>query len=157
MVKAKPNRIHIGGSGMKFFTPAVFLVMAVLLAACGSASSRTLQVTDVWARPGLSEGNSAVYFTIDNPTATEDTLLSASSDVAGSVEMHMTMIEGDNMQMMPQKEVPVPVGKTEFKPGGLHVMLIGLKQDLKPGDAFNVTLKFRTAGEKSLDVVVGEP
>jgi copper(I)-binding protein len=157
MFKAKPNRIHIGGSSTKVFALAVFLVMAVFLAACGSASGQTLQVTGAWARPGLVDGNSAVYFTIDNPTAIEDTLLSASSDVAGSVELHMTMMEGDNMQMMPQKEVPVPVGKTEFKPGGLHVMLVGLKQDLKPGDTFSAMLKFKTAGEKSLEVTVAEP
>ena len=157
MFKEKPRHSHMDGRGTQFFALAAFLVMAVLLAACGSVRSQGLQVTGAWARPGLADGNGAIYFVIDNPTSDEDSLLSVSSDVAEAVEMHMTTMQDDNMQMMPQKEVPVPVGKTEFKPGGLHVMLIGLKQDLKPGDTFSATLKFRAAGEKSLDVMVEEP
>jgi copper(I)-binding protein len=77
--------------------------------------------------------------------------------VAGAVELHMTMMNEGNMQMAPQQEVPVQAGKTEFKPGGLHVMLIGLKQDLNPGDTFSLTLDFATAGEMSLQVTVSEP
>jgi len=128
-----------------------------LLAACAPAAGGELQVSDVWARPGLAGGNSAVYFVIENGTDSNDILLSASSDIAGAVEMHMTSMEGDNMQMMPQQEVPIQVGKTEFQPGGLHVMLIDLNQDLSPGDSFSLTLNFATAGEKSLDITVSEP
>jgi hypothetical protein len=128
----------------------------MLLAACAPADGQ-LQVTDIWARPGLAGGNSAAYFVIENATASDDTLLSASSDVAGAVELHMTSMEGGNAQMMHQQEVPVMAGKTEFEPGGLHVMLIGLKQDLKPGDTFLLTLDFATAGAMPLQVTVSEP
>ena len=133
------------------------LVLTSLLVACGSANDQTLHVNDVWARPALADGNSAVYFVIENGTAQADTLLSASSDVANAVELHMTKMEDGNMQMMPQSEVPVPSGETKFEPGGLHVMLIGLKQNLKPGDSFTVTLDFATAGEMPLAVTVQEP
>lgn len=128
------------------------LFAAVLLVACGGAKS--LQVNDVWARPGLADGNSAVYFVIDNGTAADDTLLSVSSDIAQSVEMHMTMMENDTAQMMPQTTVSVPKGKTEFKPGGLHVMLVGLKKNLKVGDTFNVTLNFQSGGAQTLTATV---
>jgi hypothetical protein len=94
---------------------------------------------------------------IHNETAGTDTLLSASSDVAGAVELHMTSMQDGNMQMMHQQEVPLPTGKTEFKPGGLHVMLIGLNQDLNPGDMFSLTLDFVTAGVIPLEVTVSEP
>ena len=157
MFKVKTNRAHIYRRDTNFFVLAVFLVTVVLLAACRNAGGQSLMVTGIWARPGLADGNSAIYFVIDNPTSADDSLLSVSSDVAEAVEMHMTMMKNGNMQMVPQKEVPVPVGQTEFKPGGLHVMLIGLKQDLNPGDTFSVTLRFRSAGEKSLEVTVGEP
>jgi hypothetical protein len=134
----------------------VFSAFAAILVACAPADGQ-LRVSDIWARPGLAGGNSAVYFMIHNETAGTDTLLSASSDVAGAVELHMTSMQDGNMQMMHQQEVPLPTGKTEFKPGGLHVMLIGLNQDLNPGDMFSLTLDFVTAGVIPLEVTVSEP
>ena len=134
----------------------VFVVLALVLAACGASGSGELGVNEIWARPGLSDGNSAVFFVIDNPGA-EDFLLSASSDVAKAVELHKTVMEDGNMKMVHQMNVPVPTGETVFKPGDLHVMLIGLKDDLKPGDTFSIMLTFESVGEKSLNVVVREP
>ena len=134
----------------------VLSVLAFVLAACGASGSGELGVNDIWARPGLADGNSAVFFVISNPGA-EDFLLSVSSDVAGAVELHKTIMEDGNMKMVQQMNVPVPTGETIFKPGDLHVMLIGLKNDLNPGDTFTVTLNFENAGEKTLDVVVREP
>ena len=130
--------------------------LAAMLAACGPAGDQTLQVSDVWARPGLADGNSAVFFKIDNSGA-EDTLLSASSDVAGAVELHKTSMQEGVMKMEHQMSVPVPTGKTEFKPGDLHVMLIGLTDDLQADDTFSVSLNFENAGEKPLEVIVREP
>lgn len=129
---------------------------AIFLAACGSVGDGTLQVKDAWARPGLAGGNSAVFFVIDNPVG-DDTLISVSSDVAGAVELHKTVMEGGVMQMFQQRSVPAPKGKTIFKPGGLHVMLIGLERDLSVGDSFDVTLNFEMAGERTLTVEVIEP
>jgi copper(I)-binding protein len=157
MVRVNSDHRYSIGMNEKIFAFVFFLSTSVLLAACGDTRGQSLQVKNLWARPGLAQGNSAIYFVIDNPTAVEDSLLSVSSDVAEAVEMHMTMMQDGNMQMIPQKEVPVPLGKTEFKPGGFHVMLIGLKYDLKPGDTFNITLNFKSAGEKPLEVTVGEP
>lgn len=134
----------------------VFVALALVLTACGASGSGELEVNDVWARPGLADGNSAVFFVIDNPGA-EDALLSISSNVAGAVELHKTVMEDGNMKMVHQMNVPVPTGETAFKPGDLHVMLIGLKNDLKPGDVFTVTLNFENAGERTLDVIVREP
>ena len=134
----------------------VVIALTLVLAACGAGGSGELGVNGVWARPGLAGGNSAVFFVIDNP-GQEDLLLAASSDVAVAVELHKTIMEAGNMRMVHQMNVPVPTGETVFIPGDLHVMLIGLKNDLQPGDAFTLTLDFETAGEKSLDVVVREP
>jgi copper(I)-binding protein len=130
-----------------------FAILAVVLAACAASGSGELQVNDVWARPGLAGGNGAIFFVIDNPGAA-DLLLSASSDVAEAVELHKTVMQDDNMQMVQQMNVPVPTGETIFKPGDLHVMLIGLKNDLKAGDTFSITLNFERAGERTLTVTV---
>jgi len=141
-------------------TPLLFILTIILLilAACGtSAGNDSVEINGIWARPGLADGNGAVYFLIDNSTGKEDTLISASSDIAQAVEIHKSIMDGEVMQMMPQHEVSIPVGKTEFKPGGLHVMLIGLHTDLNPGDNFQITLKFKMAGEVTLEVTVREP
>ncbi len=130
-----------------------FFVLAVFLAACGAAGSGEFQVRDAWARPALAGGNSAIFFVIENP-GPADVLLSASSEVAETVELHMTMMQDGNMQMTHQMNVPVPSGETVFEPGGLHVMLIGLKNDLKAGDTFAATLQFEKAGEKTLTITV---
>ena len=61
------------------------------------------------------------------------------------------------MKMVHQMNVPVPTGETVFKTGDLHVMLIGLKNDLNPGDTFTLTLSFENAGERILNVTVREP
>lgn len=131
----------------------VSIVFVLVLAACGAAGSGQFQVRDAWARPGLAGGNSAVFFVIENP-GQADSLLSASGEVAEAVELHMTMMQDGNMQMMHQMNVPVPTGETVFAPGGLHVMLIGLKNDLKVGDTFSVTLQFEKAGKQTLTVTV---
>jgi len=133
-----------------------FAVFALVLVACSTGGSGEFQVNDVWARPGLVGGNAAVFFVINNP-GPDDMLLSVSSEIASAVEMHMTIMQDDNMQMVPQVNVPVPIGETIFEPGGLHVMLIGLKNDLKPGDTFTVTLNFEKAGDRLLNVTVREP
>ena len=142
----------------KTYSFVLILILTLFLAACAApAGSDSLEINDIWARPGLAEGNSAVYFLIDNLTSEEDILISASSDIAQAVEIHMSMMDGEIMQMMQQHELSIPIGKTEFKPGGLHVMLIGLHNDLNADDSFNIKLKFQHAGEKSLDVTVKIP
>jgi periplasmic copper chaperone A len=137
--------------------------LALLLVGCGSltniSSSGSLQVDEVWARPGLAGGSSAVYFVIDNQLGRAETLISAQSDVAMVTELHMSSIDdAGTMKMMHQDKVPVPDNqKLEFKPGGLHVMLMNLKEDLKEGDHFTVTLTFEEIGQMQVEAEVRTP
>ncbi len=117
-----------------------------------------LQVIDPWARPGTVGGNSAVYFTIDNPAAQADTLLSAAGDIAGEVELHLSKPGMDGVMMMEQ-QASVPVAGNSavfFAPGGLHVMLIGLNQELLAGESFVLQLQFENRGEVTVTVPVEE-
>lgn len=134
---------------------SVFVLLGLFIAACNARGSGELQAMDIWARPGLEGGNSAIFFVIVNP-GVADTLLSASSEVANAVELHKTIMQDGNMQMVHQMNVPVPTGETIFKPGDLHVMLIGLKKNLKAGDTFTLMLNFERAGEQILSVKVEE-
>ena len=98
---------------------------------------------------------SAVYLTLDNTGAKPDALVAASTDVAKTVELHEVQKDGDVMKMRPVAKIPIPAGgKLELKPGGYHIMLIGLTHDLKPGETVPVTLKFEQGGEVRVEAAV---
>lgn len=133
----------------------IVLSGVLLLSACDTATGITVE--DVWARPAAQGGNGAVYFLLQNHSAGSDELIDVSSDVAEAVEIHETTMEGDVMQMQQLLSVPVKGKESiEFAPGGLHVMLIGLKQDLKVGHHFQITLQFAGADDITLNVPVQE-
>lgn len=139
----------------RWFVFFLLILLALPLSACGA---KQLSVREPWARPAAQGENSAVYFVIDNPTAQDDTLLGAATDVAMMSGLHRSVMEEGVMKMQPQEAVSVPAkSQVEFKPGDYHVMLMNLKQDLKAGDTFPVTLKFEKAGEITVEVTVREP
>ena len=137
---------------MKRFLVCV-LAIVFLLSSCGALTSEGVEVRDVWARPAAQGDNGAVYFVIRSSAA--DEIVGASSDVAEAVEIHESTMSGDVMEMHHATSVPLGAGKeVTFEPGGLHIMLVGLKQDLKSGDQFEVTLHFKNHEEVKLNIVV---
>lgn len=136
------------------------LILVVFLSGISACSStKDLSIENVWSRPGFQGDNSAVYFAIRNPGDQADVLLRAISDVAGSTEIHLSKMDSEGiMSMEQQDQVPIPENNTvEFAPGGLHVMLVSLNQDLSVGDTFTITLVFQNHGEMSLIVEVKQP
>lgn len=136
-----------------FFFP---IFITLLLIGCGPGE---LGVEDSWARPGNAGANSAVYFQVNNPGDQADVLLSAESDVAEYLELHMSMMSDDGtMSMQEQESVPIPQNSSVmFEPGGLHLMLINLQTELNPGDEFPLVLRFQEAGPVEIVVLVREP
>jgi len=125
----------------------------------------SIQMEEAWARrapmmPVMGQmhagtGNGAVYVTLRNTAPETDTLVSASSDVAESVEIHETIRDGDVMRMRPVAKLEIPAGGTlTMKPGGQHIMLINLKRELRPGDAVRLMLTFERAAPVLLDAPV---
>jgi copper(I)-binding protein len=103
--------------------------------------------------PGMS--GSAVYFVIVNDGGEADTLTGATTVVASQVSLHQTQMNGDIAKMVPLVSLDIPAdGKVEFKPGGYHVMLEGLKQDLREGETFKISLIFKKSGSITIDVPV---
>lgn len=142
------------------------LVLLLTGLACSSepSDSAKIQVENVWSWPALkSEGQThttgVVYLTVINKGKKPDRLLSAQSAVAETVELHETQTVGDRTMMHPAKNgVEIPAdGRVEFKPGGNHIMLIGLRRDLQPGDHFQVTLQFEKGGALSVQSTVRQP
>jgi copper(I)-binding protein len=106
-------------------------------------------VSQAWVRPTVQgQTGGGGYLRIDNPGGAADRLLGASSDVAASTELHSMSMDGDVMRMRKVDGIDVPAGgKVELKPGGLHLMFIGLKAPLQAGTKVPLTLRFEKAGE----------
>lgn len=129
--------------------------------AAPAEAAASVAVEGAWARPAKADAamgaTSAVYFTLHNAGTADDALVGAKAEaVAGKAEVHETVMDASGaMKMQPAPKVAVPAGgAVEFKPGGLHVMLMDLKKDLAEGDTFQVTLTFEKSGEKTVDVTV---
>lgn len=119
-----------------------------------------VHVLGAWARPGVAMPNSASYALLVNLGMSDVTLVSATGDVAEAVELHqMTMTDDDVMQMSQiEGGILVPAGGVaQLQPGGMHVMLIGLTQDLEVDTTIALALTFDDGTVIELDVPVQEP
>lgn len=134
-------------------------VIPLFLTECAPPPTGGITISGAWARPGFSGGNSAVYFIIENSGEQADSLLSAEANVSQHVQLHESMMDNSGMMSMHEQErVEAPArDQIAFQPGGLHVMLINLNEDLNPGDRFNLVLIFQGAGQVPVDVEVREP
>jgi copper(I)-binding protein len=128
-----------------------YIAIGLLLFA-GSAWSQ-VEVENPWIRattPGAKVA--AGYMGIRNKSAQPERLLGGSSAVAGRVETHVHIKDGDVMRMREVKGYDIPAnGAFELKPGGAHLMLIDLKRPLKEGEKVSVVLKFEKSGEQKVD------
>jgi len=146
---------------------AVALLVAPVAAGCSSGTAEIV-VTDPWARASSALSSAgAAYMTIQNTGTAADALIGASSPAATTVEVHETVEmgspapdasgDGGMMGMPPVKRLEIPAGGTvQLMPGSYHLMLIGLKQDLKPGDTIEITLTFEKAGAFPVTATVRE-
>jgi copper(I)-binding protein len=145
------------------------LVMGSVAVGCSSSGGTAeVAITDAWARPSSAMASAgAAYMTIQNNGTATDALVGASSPAATTVEVHETVVmgspapgasgDGGMMGMQPVERLEIPAGgSVELKPGSYHIMLIGLKQDLKVGDSIEITLKFEKVGEIKVTAAVRE-
>ncbi|KAA3644050.1 MAG: copper chaperone PCu(A)C [Chloroflexi bacterium] len=132
-------------------------VLTIILVGCSSPGE--LSISQAWARPATAGNNGAVYFMVENPTSQEDALINVRSRVADAAEVHLSIVsESGVVSMEPQETVHfAPDSQVEFAPGGLHVMLIRLNQDLFEGDVVELILEFERAGEIEIMAPIGEP
>jgi periplasmic copper chaperone A len=118
------------------------------------AKAGDIQVVQPFARATPAKVG-GVFLTLKNAGSSADKLMKASSPVADSVELHTHIKDGDAMRMRAVENIPVPAnGQTALEPGGYHIMLIGLKQALKEGQSFPLSLTFENAGTLTLQVPV---
>jgi copper(I)-binding protein len=137
---------------------AAVLTLAVAGAAQAHAvktGALTLSDLQVRATPA-GVPTSAAYLTIANAGKAADRLMSIDCACADAAMMHETEIKGGISSMSMVDSVIIPAGgKIAFSPGGLHVMLVGVKGPLKAGRTQQMTLRFEKAGtvKAGFDVV----
>lgn len=116
-----------------------------------------LTVTAPYSRATLPNAPVAGGFlTITNDGSADDRLVAASSDMAGRMEIHEMVMNGDIMTMGPLDDgLPIPAGATvSLEPGGYHLMLMQLAGPLVEGDTVEVTLTFETAGDLTVPLSI---
>lgn len=115
----------------------------------------SLMIDHPFARANIAERPAAAYAKVMNMGSEDDRLISASSPVAGRVELHTHIMENGIAKMRPVETIEVPAGgSAELKPGGDHIMLFDLAEPLKKGDKFPLTLTFEKAGDVEVTVNV---
>lgn len=127
----------------------LFPLLAVpLLASTAAPAQGPAMHVSGWARatvPGQTAA--AAYLSIHNGERTGDRLVGVASAAAAKASVHLTTTAGGVVRMRPAGAVPVGAGQmVEMKPGGLHVMLTGLKAPLRVGQQLPLTLRFARGG-----------
>lgn len=115
-----------------------------------------LQIDHPWARalPPVAK-NGAVYLEIRNTGTESDRLVSISTPAAESAELHRTQLDGGIVRMGELSVLEIkPNDSALLHPGGLHIMLNGLKKPLTAGTEFPLTLRFEKAGLVELEIRV---
>jgi copper(I)-binding protein len=123
----------------------LWFLLAGMLLVTSCDTGAEMEVREPWARPAAQGDNGAVYMILHNHASTADELVGASADVAQAVEIHESTIDANGvMQMARRSSILFSAGEeVEFRPGGLHIMLIRLKRDLTVGDEIKITLHFK--------------
>lgn len=133
----------------------LILIGVLLFTACGA--EKGIEIHSGWTRPAKQGENGAVYFVIHNHSSQADELIAISSEIAAAAEMHQSKMSGDIMQMNQVESVPLEAfAEIEFAPGGLHIMLVDLKQDVRAGDEIEVILHFKNSQDINIKVAVRE-
>ena len=112
-----------------------------------------LTLSDFRARATLpNQPVAGAFLTIQNTSDSADTLVGVETDIAERSEIHEMAMEGDTMKMRPLPDgLALPaMGAIQLKPGGYHLMFMGLKKPLVAGTVINVTLTFEQAGTVTL-------
>lgn len=143
------------------------VILLLLLSGCDTEKNQAsesekgvvsgeIELSNGWARPGKQEMMSAVYLTISNETSSADTLVEVSSETAQSAEVHESYKGENGMSAMRPAPNRVIESKNNLylQPGGLHIMLKNLKNDLASGDSVKIRIEFKRTGTQTIRLPV---
>ena len=129
------------------------VALAIIMSACSTPGD--IEVHQPWVRPTSQGENAAVYLTLHNHASESYELTGASSNVADVVEIHESRLENDVMQMNMLSSLPIAADEEiNFAPGGLHIMLVNIKQELVLGEHIGIILHFKNHEDIVVEVHV---
>jgi copper(I)-binding protein len=140
----------------------LLLFLSIPLFITGCASSNDVVAQDLWVKSSEMStrgGMTAVYGTLTNDSSQDVVLVGGATDIAGVVEVHeMSMIGGEMMMQEFDGGLVIPAGKSiVLEPGGNHLMLMMLTDDLQAGEEISVTFDFDGAEDLTIDGIVAKP
>jgi hypothetical protein len=117
----------------------------------------TLSLQHPWSREtAVGQTVGGGFLSISNSGNREDRLLSGTTPVAAEVQLHTMTVDGGVMRMRQVTDgIAIPAkGSVDLKPGGYHIMFMGLKRQLRQGERVPVTLRFQRAGTVTVQFAV---
>jgi copper(I)-binding protein len=129
-------------------------LLVAALAAGAHAAPGSISAQKAWTRPAAPGGNAAGYVTLVNAGG-GDTLAAAASPAARQVVLHATSMAAGVMRMGAEAPAPIPAhGELSLEPGGRHLMFIGLKHPIRPGERVPATLRFGSGATLKVEFAV---
>ena len=134
----------------------LFAIMLAFTLSFNSYAESSVTVKNPYARAvPAGQANSAAFMVLKNTSNQDRAVVNARSNASKVVELHTHKKEGGMMRMRRIKQIDIKAGgETVLKPGGLHVMFIGLKQAVNPGDEVDLELVFDDGSKIKLMVPV---
>ena len=130
-----------------------------LLALCSFLTQAEIVISDGSIRllpPGTP--NTSAYFQIENKGSKDVFLVGASSEISDTLELHNHIMKGEVMKMVQQEQVRIPAGESvSFEPGGLHVMVFGLKAPLSEKQKVTINLLTQDGASHSFEATAKMP
>jgi copper(I)-binding protein len=130
------------------------LALGLLATACGSDGG--VEVKDYWGRPSPRVATNGAFYMVLEGGSEADTLVAATTDACGTVELHTTVMNEGVMEMkMVEGGIEIPAdGQVVMEPGGLHVMCIDKSVDFTVGTKISLTLDFETADSETIEIEI---
>lgn len=138
----------------------------IFLISCGSNSDSQdqkrkkdvvfgkIELSNGWALPASKGQNSQAYLNIDNGTASNDTLQSVESDVAGQINIYQMTESNGELSPVTELQIIPPAMELHFKPDSLYIGLNKLSKDLQIGDSLDLQLNFARVGTLKIRIPI---
>ena len=142
----------------RLILPAALLILAGCSQPAEPEAPATVQIADATCRPTLN-GRDVTGCYVTLTASRDDRLVSIGAPLAGMAQVHEMKIEDGMMKMAELKDgLPLPAGEAvQLKPGGNHMMLMGLKQPLIAGEQVSITLTFEHAQPMGIRAIIAQP
>ena len=140
----------------------LLIILALTIGVAVNASTASAQraglvvVTMPWARASILQSRPGVaYLTIRNNTTSADQLLGVTSPIANNVRIHTSTMSNGVMTMRSLPYLRIEVGQEiKMQPGGMHLMLTGLRKPLREGAQLPLVPEFKTAGRLQVNAQI---